>query len=83
MMFTRGFDYFGRLCGGFGLMYPWGWLAIGAVVIIVAITLIVVLSSKKKRQTESGEALDALKLRYSKGELSEEDYLRIKELIGK
>jgi len=66
-------------------MYPWGWLAIGAVLLIAAVTLIVVLSSKKKRQTQtpSSDALDTLKLRYSKGELSEEDYLKMKEIIGR
>lgn len=83
MMFIRGFNYPGWFCGGAGFMYPWGWFAIGAVLVIVAVTLIVVLSSKKKRQAPSSDALEALKLRYSKGELSEDDYLKMKELIGK
>ncbi len=83
MMFIRGFSRPGFFCGGFGYMSMWGWLAIAAVVVIVATTLIVVLSSKKKRQAHSSDALDALKLRYSKGELSEEDYIKTKEVIGK
>ncbi len=83
MMFVRGFNNPGWFCGGYGFMYPWGWLAIAAVVVIVAVTLIVVLSSKKKRQVHSSDALEALKLRYIKGELSEEDYLKMKDVVGK
>jgi len=82
MMFVRGFHYPGLSCGGFGFPYPWGWLAIAAIVVI-AITLAIVLSSRKKRQNRSDDAAEALKLRYIKGELSEEDYLKMKEIIGK
>lgn len=82
MMFVRGFSHPGWFCGGFGFLFPWGWLAIAAVV-VVAVTLVVVLSTKKKRQTRSDDSLEALKLRYIKGELSEEDYLKMKEVIGK
>jgi putative membrane protein len=63
-------------------MYPWGWLAIAAVV-IVGVTLAIILSVRRKRQSQRDDALETLKLRYVKGELSEEDYLKMKEVVGK
>lgn len=83
MMFVRGFSHPGWFCGGVGFMYPWGWFAVAAVVVVAVVTLVVLLASKKKKQRQSSDALDALKLRYIKGELSEEDYLKMKDVVGK
>lgn len=82
MMLTRGYSTLGWFCGGVGFMYPWGWL-IGAAVLIAAVVLLAVLVGRKKRKPRSDDALEALKLRYIKGEISEEDYQKMKEVVGK
>lgn len=82
MMIGRGFYNVGLLCRGFGLMYPGVWIA-GAAVVAIAVTVAIVLAVKKKRQAPSDGAAEALKLRYIKGELTEEDYLKMKDVLGK
>lgn len=82
MMLIRGFGDFGRLCGGIGYVNPWGWAGILAAV-VAAVVILVVLLATKKHKSQSGGAMDALKLRYIKGELTEEEYLKMKETLGK
>lgn len=82
MMFVRGFGDLGRFCGGFGLANSWGWFGLLAAV-TVAVVILIVLAATKKRKNGSDEALTALKLRFVKGELTEEEYRKMKETLGK
>ena len=82
MMFTRGFGSFGMFCRGFGATYPGLWLALAAL-FVAALVVVLVLSAKKSRRNANDSAADALKLRYVKGELTEEEYRNMKDVIGK
>ena len=82
MMFVRGFGDFGRFCSGLGFANPWGWAGIAAAV-VAAVVILAVLAATKKRKGTSGDAQEALKLRYVKGELTSEEYLKMKETLGK
>ncbi|HQQ40655.1 MAG TPA: hypothetical protein PLR57_04020 [Clostridia bacterium] len=82
MMFTRGFGSYGMLCSGFGAAYPGLWLGLAAL-FVAALVVVIVLLSKKSRKTTNDGAADALKLRYIKGELTEEEYLKMKDVLGK
>ena len=82
MMLARGFSGFGTFCGGSGLWYTGAWVGLG-LVFVAAVVVIIVLASRKKNASGSGAAAEALKLRYVKGELTEEEYGKMKELIGK
>ena len=46
------------------------------------VTVIVLLAKKSRKSTNDGAA-DALKLRFIKGELTEEEYLKMKDVLGK
>jgi len=81
-MIGRGFYNVGLLCRGIGFMYPGVWIA-GAAVVLVIVAVVIALSVRKKRHVQSDGAAEALKLRYIKGELSEEDYLKMKDVIGR
>ena len=83
MMFTRGFGGIGSFCRGFGAMYPGVWVALAAVFIAALVVIIVLSVTKKHRQGASDSTTDALKLRYIKGELTEEEYMKMKDVIGK
>jgi putative membrane protein len=70
------------LCSGFGTTYSVLWLVLGALFIAALVTLIVLAAKKSHKSTNDGAA-DALKLRYIKGELTEEEYLKMKDVLGK
>ena len=82
MMLTRGFGGIGSFCRGFGTMYPGAWVAL-AVVFVAALVVIIVLIARKKHHGANDSTAEALKLRYIKGELTEEEYTRMKDVIGK
>lgn len=82
MMFTRGFGSFGTFCSGFGGAYSGLWIGL-AVLFVAALVTVIVLLSKKSRTSANDGAADALKLRYIKGELTEEEYLKMKDVLGK
>lgn len=82
MMFARGLSGFGGFCRGFGFANPWGMAGIAAAV-VVAVVILIVLAATRKRKGTSGDAQDALKLRFVKGELTSEEYLKMKETLGK
>ncbi len=72
--------------GGFSNMNYIGsslgfWLLIGFLVLVtVTIVLLLVGARKKHAHTNGGaEALDSIKRRYAKGELTHEDFQRMKE----
>lgn len=66
--------------GGWGLAILWGilmWLLPAALIGLV-VWLIV---GPQRRAGRQGDALEALRLRLAKGEITEEDYRRLKDLL--
>ncbi len=82
MMLTRGFSRLGAFCSGFGTAYSGLWLVLGAL-FVAALVVVIVLSVKKSHKSANDGAADALKLRYIKGELTEEEYRKMKDVLGK
>ncbi len=69
--------YFGHSFLGSG----WNWLiGIGVVLIIAAVAYLVVKGGKKK--AVSNEALEVLSLKFVKGEITEEEYLKSKNVLN-
>lgn len=84
MCFYRGWNGFGRYFGG-GYFYggQWMMMAIG-ILLIAAVVLVTVLAIRKiGRGKAAGESLNELKLRYAKGEITEEEFARMKKVLGK
>jgi putative membrane protein len=81
-MLSRGFGGIGSFCRGFGYMHPGVWVALAGV-FVAALVVIIVLTAKKKHHGASDSTAEALKLRYIKGELTEEEYMKMKDVIGK
>ncbi|MFT8889688.1 SHOCT domain-containing protein [Ethanoligenens sp.] len=87
MMFTRLYGNF-RGCYGYGagsFFGIGGFVMLAAIVILAVVAVIVVLRVLKKagRTHLSAEALETLKLRYVKGEISEEEYLKVEKTLEK
>ena len=82
MMFLRGIGSYGLFCRGFGFSYPGVWLGLAAV-FVAALVVVIVLSVKKSRRGAKDATAEALKLRYVKGELTTEEYQKMKDVIGK
>ena len=80
MMMARGFGGFGTFARMAGGVHPIAWIAL-AVLFVAALVVIIVLAAKKKPAADS--AVEALKLRYIKGEITEEEYQKMKSVIGK
>jgi putative membrane protein len=81
-MLTRGFGGMSSFCRGFGYMHPGVWVALAGV-FVAALVVIIVLIARKKHHGASDSTAEALKLRYIKGELTEEEYTKMKDVIGK
>ncbi len=96
MMYSRGIQGFGNCFGfGNGMMFGYGagpfggnwfvsmlFMAILAVLIIVAIVLIIKKVTKLNNSHASDESLMELKTRFVKGEITEEEYMRKKNIIN-
>ncbi|HEB31530.1 hypothetical protein LCGC14_1154620 [marine sediment metagenome] len=72
---------------GFGMMGGWGFFGIFfMIIVIVGIVLLVVWLNRKQPEKQSSNidesALDILKKRYALGEISKEDYERMKKEIS-
>lgn len=78
----HGYGWFGSgscpFLGSYGYFSPWHFLIMIGVVIIVAALLI---WAGKRNKTNSNNALDTLKLLYIKGDITEEEYLKRKNII--
>lgn len=92
MMHFRGTDEFGHYFGDrFGnlsnfMHNGWGFLIMGvllvvAVLIVVAIVALVRRSHRKHPVHQADDSLELLNVRFVKGEISEEDYIRIKKIL--
>jgi len=74
--------YYGMMGSG---AWGWGFLMLGIPAIILLVILLAVLGAYREPTVfhpayvlQSANALDALELRYARGELSRDDYLRIR-----
>ncbi len=87
MMHGRGyyFDSFrnsGYSCSGFGFMnHNWLTIIFTTLLIIVAVIFIVKLIQNNKSKTVSNIAMDNLKVKFANGDISEEEYLRRKDIL--
>lgn len=84
MMFGNGYNNFNSCIAGFGHMHGGaGIFMIFALILMAACGAILaaLLIRRKKFQPESG-ILDELKLRYVKGEITEEEYVKRKNLLN-
>lgn len=87
MMFNRGFDGFGR-CLEYGsdlMRSGWGFAMMGGMVLVAAIVIavIVVLVRKARRNNNTySEASELLNARFVKGEITEEEYAKMKKVLG-
>lgn len=81
MMFGRGYYGTNGCFGSFGFSpwYMWGSMIIFFVLAIVIVAMIV--KSKGHVKNSSSEALELLKIKLVRGEITEEEYLRKKEIL--
>ena len=80
MMAGRGF--MGR-AGHMGMGYfggGWSWIVIVGVVLL-AITLIYFAVKKRNNNTQSYGAIDALKMKFAQGEITEKEYQDRKDIL--
>lgn len=85
MMFGNGYNGIGRCFRfGHGYGYPNGFgmmIMMGIVLLLIVVAAILLL--RRTNRTQSGkEALEILKLRYVKGEISEEEFRRSINLLN-
>lgn len=88
-MMGRGYNGFERFGGGMhgyfgnGFMYGgWGMLIACALIVILAVVAFVIIVKRNKHHRNAdSEALNELKLRFAKGEILEEEYLRKKKIL--
>lgn len=82
MMFGRGFGHWSQ-CGWFGSRFFYGgWGMVIAAVLFIAVIAVAIYLLKRNRGHQSGsDALQALQMRYVKGEISEEEYVQKKKML--
>lgn len=86
MMYSRGFGGFGGCFGGYGPGFSGPWIMMGIGVLLltaVIISAVVLFQRTASRKKEDSKALDLLEIRYAKGEMSEEEYLKMKKVLSK
>lgn len=86
MMFNRGFDAFGRCFeNGNNFMHGgWGLLMMGGMVLVTVliVAVIVVLVKKARKNNTYSEAAELLNARFVKGEITEEEYIKMKKVLS-
>lgn len=80
MMFGNGFNGIGN-CFGYGLMRGGGGMIIMLAAAALIILGIVFFARRKARRNIDNAALDALKMRLARGEITDEEYLRRKTIL--
>lgn len=80
MMYGRGVFGNGG-CLGYGLFSSgWSWL-IGIGIALIVIAGIYFLVKKNRKAASNYNALESLKMKYSKGEVTEEEYKKRKSIL--
>jgi putative membrane protein len=80
MMFGNGFNGIGN-CFGYGLMRGGGGMIIMLAVTALIVAGIVFFARRKTRRNTDNAALDALKMRFARGEITDEEYLKRKTIL--
>lgn len=82
MMFRGGFGGFGNCFGaGYGLMHRgWGMIIMLGIFALAAVAVILIARKTGRRHVDSA-ALEALKMRLARGEISEDEYIRRKAIL--
>ena len=80
MMLGNGFNGMGN-CLGYGLMRGGGGMIIMLAVTMLIVAGVIFFTRKNARRHTENAALDALKMRLARGEISDEEYLRRKTII--
>ena len=84
MMFGRGYNGVADWCGGPGGFFGFhgGFLqGLALIVIAVLITFYVMKKRPSHHDRTSDEVMESLNMRYIKGEIDDEEYLRRKQII--
>ncbi len=75
--FGRGFNCFGP--EGFFFASPW---MMGISILVLVVVAVVIIKTLKNRSNNGNdEALELLKIKFVKGEISEEEYLKKKSVL--
>ena len=87
MMYGRG--YTGRgfgenaKCFGYGFMNN-GWSMLFAIVVLLIIALLIYfIVHNRNKKVSKNSVFEALKMKYVQGEISEEEYLKRKDVLGR
>lgn len=82
MMHGRGYFGDGGWFGAGSFGNGWAWLiGIGVLLIIVAVTYLIVKSGKNR--ASSSDALEILGTKFALGEITEEEYNKRKNILGR
>lgn len=60
---------------------PWAWVLLAILLIVVAVLLILLFTRRGERKNRGGGALEILQNRYARGEITREEYDRIREVL--
>ena len=87
MMYGRGYtgSGFSENARGFGYGFMnngWGMLVVIAVLLIIALLIYIFVHNRNKKVSQSS-VFEVLKMKYVQGEISEEEYLKRKEVINR
>lgn len=64
---------------GFGMGFGWIWIVILVIIILAGICFFTTGFTQERRAPYTSSSLEILKQRYAKGEITEEDFKRIKK----
>jgi len=80
-MYGRGYNGINSCFGSYGFMHNgFGMGIMFLIVLVIAVVIILLLKKNKKNSIDNG-AIEELKLRFVKGEITEEEYLKMKKLV--
>ncbi len=79
-MFRRGFYGIGSCFNNFGFMYG-GRHVIAFVIFAVLAAVAILYFVRKTKKHTNNAALEELKIRFAKGEITEDEYIRMKNIL--
>ncbi len=86
MFFARGYNGAYHCFDRFGFMPGGGWMVlIYVALIVIAITIVLLVSRNRRSQLMSSldsKALDELKMLFARGAISEEEYLKRRNILS-
>jgi putative membrane protein len=85
MMFGRGFGFNGLNCLGQGFGFGGLGMIVGmiifAAIVTFAVLAIIHFTRKPARRNTGSDALEVLKMRLAKGEITEEEYVKLRNVL--